>query len=273
MIQHELLAFAAFFQQYRLTNQDKRWGWRKAPHNNACSVFSTKLLHVNKQCHRENKCFYTEDMVASPVRRIFGILQQYPALQQSLLSKKSTCIASTALQNTLVSALLADVAIVLLMEVILCLHYILGHFLFTTKVRDLSLIIGYNWLRTPPVFLHTCQNLNLHDICSDANYHVLGFNESHTIMGCGINTRTMMLSCNANTGTNILSPLTLYKLINLHNCSITDCSFWPSIMPYVLQALVTFPRLWKISVLFTPPQQRNWITITHFTELETLASH
>jgi len=88
VIQHELLAFAAFFQQYRLTNQDKRRGWRKAPHNNACSVFSTKLLHVNNQCHRENKCFYTEDMVASPVRRIFGILQQYPALQHSLLSKK-----------------------------------------------------------------------------------------------------------------------------------------------------------------------------------------
>jgi len=58
--------------------------------------------------------------------------------------KKSTCIASTALQNTLVSALLADVAIVLSMEVILCLHSILGHFLFTTKVKDLSLIIGYN---------------------------------------------------------------------------------------------------------------------------------
>jgi len=50
-------------------------------------------------------------MVASPVRQIFGILQQYPALQHSLLSKKSTCIASIALQNTLVSALLADVAI------------------------------------------------------------------------------------------------------------------------------------------------------------------
>jgi hypothetical protein len=42
VIQHEFLAFAAFFQQQRLTNQDKRQGWRKAPHNNVCSVFSIK---------------------------------------------------------------------------------------------------------------------------------------------------------------------------------------------------------------------------------------
>jgi hypothetical protein len=155
--------------------------------------------------------------------------------------QKSTCVTSTSLQNTMVSALLADVAIVLLMEA--CPHSILGHFLFTTKVKDLSLIRGYDCLRTPHVFLHTCQNLNLHDICSDANYHVLIFNESQVIRGCGINTRTMMPIYNANSCTNILSLLILYKPINLHNCNITDCIFWPSIMPYVLRALVTFLRL------------------------------
>jgi len=41
--------------------------------------------------------------------------------------QKSTWITSTALQNTMVSALPADVATVLLMEV--CLHSILGHFI------------------------------------------------------------------------------------------------------------------------------------------------
>jgi len=65
-----------------------------------------------------------------------------------------------------------------------------------------------------------------------------------------------MPSYKANTGTKILSLLTLYKPINLHNYNITDCSFRPSVMPYVLQALVTFLRLYKTSVLFTPPQQR-----------------
>jgi hypothetical protein len=58
-------------------------------------------------------------------------------------------------------------------------------------------------------------------------------------MGCGINTRTMMSSYNANTDINILSLPILYKPINLHNTSITDCSFRPSIMPFVLHALVT----------------------------------
>jgi hypothetical protein len=177
-----------------------------------------------------------------------------PSIITQPSSQKSTRIASTALQNTVVSALPADVAIVLLMEMNLYLHSILGHFLVTTKVKDLSFIRGYDWLRTPPVFLHTCQNFNLHDICSDANYHVLIFNESKIIMGCGINTRTMMSSYIANTGINILSLPVLYKPINLHNSNITDWNFWPSIMPFVLQALVTFLRLWKISVPFTPTQ-------------------
>jgi hypothetical protein len=194
-----------------------------------------------------------------------------PSITAQPSFQKSTRITSTALQNTMASALPADIVIVLLMEVNLCPHSILVHFLFTTKVKDLSLIIGYDWLRTPPIFLHTCQNFNLHDICSDANYHVLIFNELQIVMGCGINTTTMMPSYNANTGINILSLLTLYKPTNSHNCNITDCSFWPSVMPCVLQALVTFPRLWKISVLFTPPQLRSWITVTYFTE--TLASH
>jgi len=44
----------------------------------------------------------------------------------------------------MVSVLPADVATVLLMEVNLCLHSKLGHFLFTTKMKDLSLIIGYD---------------------------------------------------------------------------------------------------------------------------------
>lgn len=126
----------------------------------------------------------------------------------------------------------------------MCTPY-LGHFFFTTKVKDVCLIRGYDCLRTPHFFLHTCQNLNLHDICSDANYHVLICNESQVIRDCGINTRTMMPIYNANTCTKILSLLILYKPINLHNCNITDCSFWPSIMPYALRALVTFLKTEK----------------------------
>jgi len=50
---------------------------------------------------------------------------------------------------------------------------------------------------------------------------------NHLIMGCEINSRTTMPRYNANTGTKILSLLTLYKPINLHDCNITDCNFWP----------------------------------------------
>ena len=67
-----------------------------------------------------------------------------PSIRAQPSFQKSTRITSTALQNTMVSVLPADVATVLLMEVNLCLHSKLGHFLFTTKMKDLSLIIGYD---------------------------------------------------------------------------------------------------------------------------------